>query len=114
MPSIRIRPTLGFSSAAIMFKTVLLPEPDGPSSATNSPRLTLNVTLRTASIWPAPSWNVLPNPSLAIRGGSPDPTAVMPLAPSCSYLGKAQLPRKGFARRLDEARRYDLGDRQRF
>jgi hypothetical protein len=37
-------------SVAIMLSTVLLPEPDGPSYATNSPRRTPNDTSRTASI----------------------------------------------------------------
>ena len=41
---------VGLIRVAIMLRTVLLPEPDGPSNATNSPRRTLKETSRTASM----------------------------------------------------------------
>ena len=50
-----------------MLRMVLLPEPDGPSKATNSPRRTLNETSRTASIAVPASWNDLLNPLTSIR-----------------------------------------------
>jgi len=50
LPSIKISPLLAFTSVAIMLRIVLLPEPDGPNKATNSPRRTLKETSRTASM----------------------------------------------------------------
>ena len=41
---------LGRTKVAIILRTVLLPEPEGPSRATNSPRRTPKDTSRTASI----------------------------------------------------------------
>ena len=67
MPSIRIWPLLGLISVAIMLRMVLLPEPDGPSSATNSPRRTLKETSRTASMAVPASWNDLLNPLTSMR-----------------------------------------------
>ena len=43
-PSIAIRPLSGLSKPAICFSSVVLPQPDGPTSATNSPRSTLRLT----------------------------------------------------------------------
>jgi hypothetical protein len=59
LPSIRVWPLLGRTRVAIMLRIVLLPEPDGPSSATNSPRWTLKETSRTASMAVPASWNDL-------------------------------------------------------
>ena len=67
VPSIRIWPLLGLIKVAIMLRTVLLPEPDGPSRATNSPRRTPKETSRTASIAVPASWNVLLNPLTSMR-----------------------------------------------
>src|SRR5687767_11689220 len=60
-PPITIRPPLCDSSPAMIRSNVVLPQPDGPSSATNSPSATWNVisskartapkSLRTRSIW---------------------------------------------------------------
>ena len=36
----------------MQFSAVDLPQPDGPSRATNSPRLTVRVTSRSACTWP--------------------------------------------------------------
>ena len=36
-PSTRISPSLGGSSPAIIFSSVVLPHPDGPTTTTNSP-----------------------------------------------------------------------------
>ena len=71
LPSIRICPLLGFTRVAIMLRTVLLPEPDGPSNATNSPRRTLKETSRTASIAVPASWNDLLKPLTSMRSASP-------------------------------------------
>lgn len=53
-PSSTTLPPVGLSSAAKMFKSVVLPEPDSPMMATYSPCATLNVTLRSASTALAP------------------------------------------------------------
>src|SRR4051794_28288374 len=45
-----------------MLRTVLLPDPDGPSSATNSPGLIENDTSFTASRTSPPSWNDFDSP----------------------------------------------------
>ena len=37
-PSIRISPSVGISKPAIMRSSVVLPQPEGPSRAKNSPR----------------------------------------------------------------------------
>src|SRR3954469_16512935 len=66
-PSIKIWPLLGFTRVAIILSTVLLPEPDGPSNATNSPRRTVKETSRTASIAVPASWNDLPKPLTSMR-----------------------------------------------
>lgn len=50
-----------------MLSTVLLPEPDGPSSATNSPRRTSKDTSRTASIVVFANWNDLLRPLTSTR-----------------------------------------------
>ena len=39
LPSIRMRPSVGVSKPASMRSNVVLPQPDGPSSAKNSPSL---------------------------------------------------------------------------
>jgi hypothetical protein len=49
-----MRPLLGESSAPIMLKKVLLPEPDGPITAMNSPRITLASTPRSACVAASP------------------------------------------------------------
>ena len=63
---------MGLIKVAIMLRIVLLPEPDGPSKATNSPRRTLKETSRTASIAVPASWNDLLNPLTSIRFRSGD------------------------------------------
>ena len=52
-PSIAIRPLSGFSKPAICFSSVVLPQPDGPTSATNSPRSTLRLTPFSANAAPS-------------------------------------------------------------
>ncbi len=47
-PPIRIRPSLGSSSPAIIRRIVVLPQPDGPSSVTSVPGATVNETSLTA------------------------------------------------------------------
>ena len=51
-PSIRIRPSLGVSNPASMRSRVVLPQPDGPRSAKNSPSSIARLTLSTAIIAP--------------------------------------------------------------
>ncbi len=53
---------------ARMYSSVLLPEPEGPISATNSPALTSSVTPLTASISTSPHLNVFLRLSAAIIG----------------------------------------------
>ena len=55
-PSICTVPAEGVSSAPIMFRSVLLPEPDCPTMATNSPRSTEKLTFLSActAVSPAP------------------------------------------------------------
>src|SRR5215475_12846432 len=48
-PSRRMSPVLGSRSPTIMLTVVLLPEPLGPRYPTTSPRLTVKLTLSTAS-----------------------------------------------------------------
>ena len=43
LPSMRISPSLTVSSPAIMASSVDLPQPEGPTSATNSPVLRLEI-----------------------------------------------------------------------
>src|SRR5271166_335426 len=50
VPSMRISPSLTVSSPAIMARSVDLPQPDGPTSATNSPwRASRSMPLRTST-----------------------------------------------------------------
>src|SRR6266545_1123342 len=51
-PRMKMSPSVGISSPAIMRKTVVLPPPLGPSSATSSPSLTEKPTWLTAATWP--------------------------------------------------------------
>src|SRR3989442_959756 len=50
IPSIRIRPSSGVSKPAISRSNVVLPQPEGPSSAKNSPRSILSETPSTATV----------------------------------------------------------------
>src|SRR5262249_47725893 len=52
LPSIRISPPLGSSKPATMRKVVVLPQPDGPTSTTNSPSSIARLTLFTAATAP--------------------------------------------------------------
>ena len=55
-PATAMVPRLGESRPAIIISNVLLPQPDGPSRATNSPALTENELGATASTcWRVPS-----------------------------------------------------------
>ena len=51
-PSIRTWPSLGTSRPASMRSNVVLPQPDGPSSAKNSPGAMSRLTLSTATVEP--------------------------------------------------------------
>ena len=65
-PFISIVPAVGLMKPAIIRSVVVLPQPDGPSSETNSPSCNVRLTSCTAGTVP----NVLPSPvrtSLLIR-----------------------------------------------
>src|SRR3989338_7038784 len=47
-----MRPSVGVSKPASILSKVVLPQPDGPSSAKNSPSLTVSETLSTAASLP--------------------------------------------------------------
>jgi hypothetical protein len=51
-PSSWIVPSPGSISPATIRSVVVLPQPEGPSSATDSPAATPSVTSRTATVWP--------------------------------------------------------------
>src|SRR6185436_19532317 len=110
-PSIRIWPLLGLINVAIMLRMVLLPEPDGPSRATNSPRRMLKETSRTASMAAPASWNVLLNPLTSMRAASGDRCNGIPETFCASNVCTSARIR--FSRRLDEARADDVGDGER-
>lgn len=48
VPAATIRPEVGDSMAPMRFSSVVLPDPDGPSTTTNSPNPTSRFTSRTA------------------------------------------------------------------
>jgi hypothetical protein len=50
--SSRMSPAVGCTKPAIAIRIVVLPDPDGPSSVTNSPRSIVSVTSSTARVWP--------------------------------------------------------------
>jgi hypothetical protein len=66
-PATERLPTVGEARPAIKRKSVDLPQPDGPTSETNSPRR--NLKLISASAWIAPG-NVMPSPSASIISGA--------------------------------------------
>src|SRR5579862_7451467 len=51
-PSIRIRPSVGVSNPATIRSSVVLPHPEGPSRAKNSPSSIARLTLSTATTLP--------------------------------------------------------------
>ena len=57
-PSISMRPAVGLMKPAIIRKVVVLPQPDGPSSDTNSPSRRVRSTSATAGTGP----KLLPRP----------------------------------------------------
>src|SRR5579859_4330680 len=94
-----------------MFSTVLLPDPDGPSKATNSPLAMVKETSLTASSSVPPRRNDLPSPRTSIRvcPGSDLPGAGRGALAALSI----RSGRIGLLRRLGKARIDDLrhGDR---
>src|ERR1044072_1249548 len=94
-----------------MLRMVLLPEPDGPSSATNSPRRMLKETSRTASMAAPASWKVLLNPLTSMRAVSGDRCNGIPEIVCASNVRTSTWI--GFSRRLDEAGTDDVGDGER-
>ena len=51
-PPISTRPAVCVASPAMMRSSVVLPQPDGPSSATSSPSATVSETLSSAMVAP--------------------------------------------------------------
>src|SRR5215216_3768341 len=51
-PSIRISPPSGLKKPAAKFSSVVFPQPEGPSSVMNSPRLTASETSCSATVLP--------------------------------------------------------------
>jgi hypothetical protein len=51
-PSSRISPEVGCTKPAIAIRIVVLPDPEGPSRVTNSPRSICSVTSSTAATLP--------------------------------------------------------------
>src|ERR1700676_5412817 len=91
-----------------MLRMVLLPEPDGPSRATNSPRRTLNETSRTASIAVPASWKDLLNALTSMRRTSGNPgngVADMP----CAFKS-SRSSRIGFSSIFDKGRTHHFGN----
>ncbi len=70
-PPIRTRPSVGESSAPIMFNNVVLPLPDGPRTTANSPRSTLRSTASSAVTVTSPiSYRrATPSSSISAIGG---------------------------------------------
>src|SRR6185295_123918 len=66
-PSTTIRPTVDDTNPATALRTVVLPQPDGPRSATNSPGVVSKVNRRTASTRRSPAPNVMPRSVISIR-----------------------------------------------
>ena len=106
-PSSASRPEVGLSSSPIMLSKVLLPEPDGPMSATNSPRR-------------APGRRAAPRPRRAARHcrpchtlkdvrrvshGSPPPDRVAP--PAAPDGGRRHAGHRREQHRRDEQRRLE-------
>src|SRR5207245_11485837 len=83
------RPTVGGTKPAIALSTVVLPHPDGPSSATNSPGVVINVNRRTASTRRSSEPKAMPRSVIAMRPVGPPLTATA----ACSFLLPAGPPR---------------------
>src|SRR5262245_4018580 len=64
-------PPLGGIKVATMFRIVLLPQPEGPSRATNSPSLMRNEASSTARTSRPLAVNVLRSRSISIRQRAP-------------------------------------------
>jgi hypothetical protein len=67
-PSTRTSPSSGSSRPAMMLSSVVLPHPDGPHRATNSPRRMLSHTSRSASTWPVLEAKTLLTPASSSLG----------------------------------------------
>src|SRR5271154_3689118 len=91
-----------------MLSTVLLPDPDGPSSATNSPWAMVKETSFTASSSPAPNRNDIFNRRTSTRAGTPRVTVTRSSAGGIGLLGG-----EGEAR-IDDPRHWDRFDAGQF
>ena len=61
-PPTEIRPAVGASMVARQFRSVDLPEPDGPMIPTNSPASTAKLTWSSARVTLPPAWRRPPAP----------------------------------------------------
>src|SRR5436309_324947 len=72
-PFNRISPESGSRKPPMRLRSVVFPQPDGPSSVTNSPRATLNETELRARVAP----KALPSPRTSRTGPSPGGTSAV-------------------------------------
>ena len=75
-PSMTIAPASGRTKPAIMFMSVVLPQPDGPTMATNSPSRTVKLTSSTTTRRPWSDSKLLlrPRTSILVRIAPAEPT----------------------------------------
>ena len=76
-PSMKIRPDVGCSNPASMRSSVVLPQPEPPSSENSSPFAMSSETLSTALKVP----NVLVTPSILTNGAAITPVSVAAMLP---------------------------------
>src|SRR5579883_1128603 len=101
----RIRPALGSSNPAIMLRSVVLPQPLGPSSVRTSPRRMARLSSRTAVTGP----KLLPTPTSstavsAAKGGVPA-AAPCPIASSSVRIDRQNAAKAEIAVRDEDERR---------
>src|SRR5690242_12335039 len=79
VPSMMIAPLSGRTNPAIRFNRVVLPQPEGPTSATNSPSRTLKLTCSMTSRRPLSDSKPLvrPRTSILVRIAPPDPPVAL-------------------------------------
>src|SRR3990167_10224461 len=94
-PSRRYRPVLGLSSRPSRFKSVDLPEPDGPITATYSPALMDRFRLRRACPSESPRWKPRSMPASSICAGFISPPDKPPLGGRAPPRGAANECERG-------------------
>src|SRR5215813_5347065 len=101
-PSITTAPASGRMNPAIRFRSVVFPQPEGPTIATNSPSRTLKLTLSMTSSRPLSETNPLETSrtSILVRIAPPDPAHFL------------QQPHQPIERQTDQADDDHAGDHQ--